>query len=205
MLNDKELEIYYDHYKDTFLWLRRYLALRDRYFGYLVFLIAILYFNSWLPSDFEKFTQSLLKKNFGIKNFSNFLLIDSTLLFIVLSVSMKYFQINLLIERQYSYLHHIEKKLSRNLTQFNIFREGKAYLSNYPIFSSAIHRVYTIIFPLLLILLVAAKWYSVFKSNINNSGFFWFDTTICSLIIILTLLYLTWIHFRDFKKCKKIG
>jgi hypothetical protein len=25
------------------------------------------------------------------------------------------------------------------------------------------------------------------------------------LIIILTLLYLTWIHFRDFKKCKKIG
>jgi len=204
MLNEKELEIYYDHYKDTFLWLRKYLERRDKYFGYLILLIAVLYFNSWLRSDFEIIIKTLLSKKFGINGFSNFALIDSVLLFVVLSISIKYFQANLLIERQYSYLHHIEKRLSRSLTSFNIFREGKAYLSNYPLVLSFIHRIYTIVFPVFLILLVAIKWYSLVGSGINNSRFFMFDTIVCSLIIILTLLYLIWIHFRDFRKCKKV-
>ncbi len=201
---EKELEIYYDHYKDTFSWLRKYLESRDKYFRYLVILITILYFNSWLPSDFEKITQFLLKKNIGVSDFSNFMLIDSLLLFSVLGVSIKYFQTNLLIERQYSYLHHLEKKLSQKMSNFNIFREGRAYLDNYPIFSSIVHRIYTIVFPLLLIVLVALKWKYIFYS-VNGTGFFWFDTIVCASIIILTLCYLMWIHFRDFKKCNKNG
>ncbi|MBC2694469.1 MAG: hypothetical protein HF982_04165 [Desulfobacteraceae bacterium] len=78
---EKELDIYYDHYKDTFSLLRKYLDARDKYFRYLVFLMAVLLFNSWLPSDFTKVTQVILKKNIGISDFSNFMLIDSLLLF----------------------------------------------------------------------------------------------------------------------------
>jgi len=199
---EKELDIYYDHYKDTFSWLRKYLNARDKYFRYLVFLMAVLLLNSWLPSDFTKVTQIILKKNIGISDFSNFMLIDSLLLFSILSVSIKYFQSNLIIERQYSYLHHIEKKLSGKLNHFNVFREGKAYLSDYPIFSSIVHRIYTIAFPALLIILVVYKWIYILKS-VNILGFFWFDTMVSLSIILLTLCYLTWIHFRDFKKCRK--
>ena len=172
---EKELDVYYDHYKDTFSWLRKYLGARDKYFWYLVLLMAVLLLNSWLPSDFTKITQVILKRNIGISDFSNFMLIDSLLLFSILSVSIKYFQSNLLIERQYSYLHHIEKKLSRKLDHFNIFREGKAYLIDYPIFSSIVHRIYTIAFPILLMILVVYKWVYIFKS-VNICGFFWFDT-----------------------------
>ncbi len=199
---DKELEIYYDHYKDTFSWLRKYLTSRDKYFFYLVCLVTILFFNSWLPYDFNSFTKIILKEKVGISDFSNFMLIDSLLLFSILSISIKYFQANLLIERQYSYIHHIEKKLSSKLTYFNIFREGKGYLNNYPIFSSIVHRIYTIGFPVLLMILVGFKWYYIVYS-VKITGFLWFDTIVTLTIIILTLCYLTWIHFQDFKKCKK--
>lgn len=199
---EKELEIYYDHYKDTFSWLRKYLDSRDRYFKYLVFLLAILVLNSWLPSDFSELAKIIVKKNIGVSGFSNFMLIDSLLLFSILSISIKYFQSNLLIERQYAYLHHIEKKLSRKLNNFNVFREGKAYLDRYPIFLSIIHRIYTIAFPILLVTLVAYKWFYILES-VNKPGFFWFDTVVSLSIIILTLSYMAWVHFRDFQKCKE--
>lgn len=198
---DKELEIYYDHYKDTFSWLRKYLASRDKYFTYLVCLVAILFFNSWLPHDFNNVTRIILKEKVGISDFSNFMLIDSLLLFSILSISIKYFQSNLLIEKQYSYIHHIEKKLSCNLTHFNIFREGKGYLNNFPFFSSIVHRIYTIGFPILLIILLGLKWVYIFKS-VKISVFLWFDTVVSLSIILLTLCYLSWIHFKDFKKCE---
>ena len=77
-----------------------------------------------------------------------------------------------------------------------ITRESTSYLSNYPILSSVIHRIYTIVFPVCLILVVFLKWkseFSLFSSNFN--GYFVFDTVICVLIQICTLLYLSWIHF----------
>jgi hypothetical protein len=127
------------------------------------------------------------------------------LLFSVLIIVIKYFQINLLIERQYKYLHHIEKKLSQKLDDFNIFREGRAYLNEYPFYSSIIHRIYTIGFPILLILLIVIKWKEKLSltKNYEIFSFFSFDTLISGIIIILTLFYLLWIHFKDFKNCKK--
>jgi len=202
---EKELDIYYDHYKDTFSYLRTYLSLRDKYFKYAFFLLALLFFNSLLPSDFEKITQTILEKKIGIKEFSNLKLIDSLLLFGLLSIIIKYFQVNLLIERQYSYIHHVEKKLSAKLENFNIFREGKAYLNNYPIFGSIVHRIYTIGFPILLMVLVIVKWLEYFQESFNFDfiSFFTFDSLITFGIIILTFFYLMWIHFKDFKNCKK--
>jgi len=202
---EKELEIYYDHYKDTFSYLREYLSLRDKYFKYAVVLLALLFFNSLLPSDFEIITKTILEKKVGIKEFSNLKLIDSLLLFGLLSITIKYFQVNLLIEKQYSYLHHVEKKLSLKLKTFNIFREGKAYLDNYPIFGSIVHRIYTIGFPILLIVLVIVKWLEYFQESFRYKfvSFFTFNTIITFGIVILTIFYLMWIHFKDFKNCIK--
>ena len=82
---EKELEIYYDHYKDTFSWMRKYLTSRDRYFTYLVCLVTVLFLNSWLPHDFNNVTKIILKEKVGISDFSNFMLVDSLLLFSILS------------------------------------------------------------------------------------------------------------------------
>ncbi|MBE7661528.1 hypothetical protein G1K77_13375 [Tenacibaculum finnmarkense] len=202
---EKELEIYYDHYKDSFSYLRQYLKQRDKYFMYSVILLSLVFFNSMLPEDFEIVSKELIKNKIGIKEFSNLKLINSFLLFSLLSVVIKYFQINLLIERQYSYLHHIEKRLSFKLKEFNIFREGKAYLNQYPIFGSIVHRIYTIGFPFLLIILLLTKWKTYFSSSSNFKlvSFFSFDTLTIWTTITLTIFYLIWIHFKDFSNCKK--
>jgi len=204
-MKEKELEIYYDHYKDSFSYLRLYLKQRDKYFFYSVLILFLLFLNSILPNDFEILSKSIIEKKIGLNEFSNFRLIDSILLFSVLSIAIKYFQINLLIERQYKYIHHIEKRLSHKLDDFNIFREGKAYLNQYPFFSSIIHRIYTIGFPVLLILLIVIKWREtlILTKNYEIFSFFSFNTLISSIIIVLTLFYLIWIHFKDFKNCRK--
>ncbi|MDC9724196.1 MAG: hypothetical protein PSN34_15710 [Urechidicola sp.] len=200
---EKELEIYYDHYKDSFSYLRQYLKQRDKYFMYSVILLSLVFFNSMLPTDFEIISKEIIKNKIGIEEFGNLKLINSFLLFSLLSIVIKYFQINLLIERQYSYLHHIEKRLSFKLKEFNIFREGKAYLNQYPIFGNIVHRVYTIGFPFLLIILLLIKWRASFLAEFKLVSFFSFDTIVIWLTIILTLFYLLWIHFKDFNSCKK--
>jgi hypothetical protein len=204
-MKEKELEIYYDHYKDSFSYMRLYLKQRDKYFFYSVIVLSLLFLNSILPNDFEILSKSIIEKNIGLNEFNNFKLIDSILLFSILSIVIKYFQINLLIERQYKYIHHIEKRISFKLEDFNIFREGKAYLKQYPFFSSIIHRIYTIGFPILLILLIVIKWREILLSteNFEIISFFSFNTLIAIIIVILTFFYLIWIHFKDFKKCKK--
>lgn len=85
---DKELEIYYDHYKDTFLWLKKHIDLREKYFLYLFILTFILFLNSTLSTELNNFIQALLEKKSGFSGFNNFILIDSLLLFSILSISM---------------------------------------------------------------------------------------------------------------------
>jgi len=201
---EKGLEIYYDHYKDSFSYLRQYIKQRDKYFMYSVILLSLVFFNSMLPIDFEIASKEFIGNKVGLEKFNNFKLINSLLLFSLLSVVIKYFQVNLLIERQYSYLHHIEKRLSFKLKEFNIFREGKSYLNNYPIFGSIVHRIYTIGFPFLLIILLLVKWRNYFLNDneFKLVSFFSLDTIVIWLTIILTLFYLIWIHFKDFKNCK---
>lgn len=201
---EKELEIYYDHYKDSFSYLRQYLKQRDKYFMYCVILLSLVFFNSILPIDFEILSKGIIENKIGIKEFDNLKLINSLLLFSLLSILIRYYQVNILIERQYSYLHHVEKKLSFKLKEFNIFREGKAYLNQYPIFGIIIHRVYTIGFPFLLQILLLIKWKAYFSESFEFQlvSFFSLDTVIIWLTLILTLFYLLWIHFKDFSYCK---
>jgi hypothetical protein len=116
-IKEKELEIYYDHYKDSFSYVLLYLKQRDKYFFYSVIVLSLLFLNSFLPNDFEILSKSLIEKKIGLNEFSNFRLIDSILLFSVLSIAIKYFQINLLIERQYKLIFlqkngHLKKSYS---------------------------------------------------------------------------------------------
>ena len=201
---EKELEIYYDHYKDSFAYLRTYIKQRDKYFLCCIILLALIFVNSMFPFDFELLSKVYFEKAVGLKNFKNFQLLNSFLLFCILSAVIKYFQVNITIERQYTYLHHVEKQLSNKLSEFNIFRESKGYLNNYPIFGSIVHRIYTIVFPALLILLLAIRWWSSINSVecFKLISFFSFDSFVITTIIILTIFYLLWVHCKDFKYCK---
>jgi hypothetical protein len=199
--DEKKIEIFYDHYKDTFNHQLMYLKRRNLYTIISLVLIALLSFQVTNPAQIVELTGAIINKQVGdIK--VNFSFIFSVLLFGFLWVVMLYFQVNLLIERNYTYIHTIEKELSKLTDPVKIYREGSNYLDFYPLISSLVHRVYTIFFPTAIVLVSIITWLMEKKKYKNGSydGSFIFDTGIILIIIILTMLYLLKVHFNDFKK-----
>jgi hypothetical protein len=198
---EKEIELYYDHYKDSFTYLRKYLNLRDRYFLIGLICIIVLFFQVYTPELSSMISETLIKNKIGQEIYIDFNILNTVFVIFFLSVLNKYFQTNLYIERQYDYIHKIEKNLTQKLTQFDITREGESYVSNYPIVLSIIHRIYTIFFPVLLIIGLIVKWiseYKIYKDG-GKLGFLIINSTVLTMIFGLTIFYLVWIHFGDFK------
>lgn len=201
-MKEAELDIYYDHYKDTVAHLKEHGKQRNRYFTYLIILMALVFLNSTLPNDFNLLANAIVEDKTGITTFKNLKLLDSVLLFSLLIVLVRYYQSNLLIERQYEYVHGMEDKLNTSMTNFKILREGKAYLTGYPIYGKIVHRIYTIGIPVLLIVLLVVKWTENWAREEYKAwiSYFSFNTIVIATTIVLTLFYLVWLHFRDFKK-----
>lgn len=197
----EETELLYDHYKDTFSHLKAYRDQRDMLTVLSTIGIAVVYLSFFLPSDFDSVSKTILENKLTVK-LSDCNVLESLILFVVLVLIMKYFQVNIFIQRQYDYIHKIEKKLSSKLVNVKIEREGKEYLKNYPLILSTADFIYKIGFPILLISSMIFKWIQCLKGVIEFKLFslFMFNSVIIFTIISLTLLYLSWIHFEDFKK-----
>lgn len=91
----------------------------------------------------------------------------------------------------------MEESINNKIKNFKIEREGKYYLEKYPIFLSAVHKFYTIAFPILLITLVLIK--NIHSYSSLPVGYLVFNTFISFIITSITILYLFWLHFNDFK------
>jgi len=203
-METKAIEIYYDHYKDTFENLKIYLQRRNYYTIVILCLILVFSLQISNPVKATEISNELVKKNIG-EVLIDFKYITSVLLFALFWVVIMYYQIIFVIEKHYSYIHEIEEKLSEKLKPFEILREGKNYLDHYPWLSRVVDRIYTIMFPSALILIAIVKWISE-KNNMNgiySDWNFWIDTVLLAGIVFTSLLYLLYRHFNDFKKEKE--
>ena len=204
-MSEKELDILYNHYCDSFSYLRSYIKNRDNVFYIALAILTFLFFQINNVETTFNISQALINKGIGqvIKFDLNYL--NSIFLVLFLSILIKYYQVNLLIERQYDYIHKLEKKLRKKINGFSICRESNAYLDNYPLVLNGIHWIYTIVFPLLVLFWSFMKIrteYLYFNRDLSF-GFFIFDSLIVILISLVTIFYFTWINFKDFKKKKK--
>lgn len=193
-MTDKELEIFYDHYNDTFKHQLIYIEKRDRYFVLLFSLVSVMFLILSLP-DFISYIATLYAETHIKKEVKLELrLLTSTVLFFICFIMIKYYQINIHIERRYTYIHEAEELLSSISNGLIISREGKSYLNDYPYLSNVISLLYKYVFPLLI---VALTWYSF---SINTNSYFWFDLLATILVTILTILYLPFIRKKDKNK-----
>jgi hypothetical protein len=200
-MNEKNIEIYYDHYKNTFEVQKEYIKKRNLYYFISLILLTVVSFQITNPDQTIQISNELIKQKIGEITIS-YAFINSLLLLAFLSITMMYFQINLIIERYYKYIQKMEESISEYLTPFKIDREGGAYLNQYPWISTLVHYIYTIVYPIIIIIVSILKWKSeinLYKENLCN-GHFIFDIIIIILIIILTVLYLIKLYFNDFKK-----
>jgi hypothetical protein len=98
------------------------------------------------------------------------------------------------VERQYSYIHKVEEKLNKELGEKVITREGEDYLYKYPLFSNWMGLLYTIVFPLLLLVISGTKIVTELRHDWSINLFL--DCTFFLLLAISIILYLIMLHFK---------
>lgn len=188
----ENLEIAYDHYKETFTYVKEAEKDRNKIFIIVSLLITALYLFAIEPDSLYQVINDFITEQWQISVNVGFGTVQSLLWVILLFYSIRYFQINTYIERQYTYLHKLESDIA-NKVDFIFEREGRGYLDKYPLLLDMIYYIYTWAFPVIYILVVCYKivleWVNRF-----SIGSVLFNTIISGCIILASILYLIMLH-----------
>lgn len=152
--DDKKLEILHDHYKETFSYIREREKQRDRLFLITIGILGLLFLEVQYPSDIQLFFKTI--KTHGAEiNFSIFpvSIVTSLTWTVFLIIVLRNCQVSITIDRQYEYLHKLEDFIGDFFQDSIYSREGRSYLTKYPVFSNIVWIFYTILFPLIIIVL----------------------------------------------------
>jgi hypothetical protein len=198
-LDATHLEILSEHYAHTFDFLQSHLKKRDRLFIGVLFLMFLLLFQIYTPDETSGIITQVISTKLDLKEPLNFLYVQSIIWFVLLSVIIKYFQSVVFIERQYSYIHALEKKLSVEYGDSSFTREGDSYLKDYPVFLNWASFLYTILFPSILLVVLTSKIIIECKQYGFSEISICFNTMIYIFISISIALYLYVIHFKKKK------
>ncbi len=193
--DDTKLEALLDHYNDTFKYIREYAKIRERLFLFALIVVAIMFFDITAAADSTAVISEIIEKKVGLKIAIKPAFIESILWFSLLSITIRYFQMTVLVQRQYDYMHELEDKLCKLGGNF-FYREGKAYKEAYPLFSRWTGFLYTIAFPVILIVVISIKTYNEYLTR-NALGINYFINLAFFVMIVLSvLLYWLQIHFK---------
>jgi hypothetical protein len=151
-------------------------------------------FDVYSPGEFGKIATAYLASKLSITGID--LRYISTIVWLLLMVfSIRYFQLNINLDRQYDYLHQLEEVLSGYFPVPAFTREGKSYLKVYPLFSDWVHHVYTIGIPILLIAVAIVRLIGTVRMNWPWSAFEFIDLAITLTFIVSISFYIISVHF----------
>ena len=178
-----ELEILYDHYKDTFSLSKQAQNKRNKYFLFICIIEFTLFFFVFRPNETTSILLGLLSNISNTHIALSVQVLQCFLWVILVYFSIRYCQSNLYVEKQYKY------------SDFNLNRESGNYLDKYPKALDFIHIFYTWIFPILYVIInfikISSEW--IFKQNVVISII---DSVFCTFCFILMYLYFIEIHPR---------
>ena len=167
---------------------------RDRYFYFSLALLAVVLFDISAPQDFGVILSEFLKNKLQVTHAPDMQYVRSLIWFLLLGVTVRYCQTALFIERLYKYIHSLEDHLSAEVSGSAFTREGKAYGEGYPLFSNWAHYLYTLVFPLLFILVIVVRTAHELRSQSATSVLTWFDLSIAIAMCVSIFLYLFAFH-----------
>ncbi|MGJ0894500.1 hypothetical protein ACR75C_11290 [Thomasclavelia ramosa] len=189
-----KIELLFQHYNDTFSIQKENLANRNRYFVFLFITMCIQFLFALSPDSISTIIVSLIKESYKVNLSSQINIIQSALWIVLFYLTMRYFQTNIYIERQYTYIAYLESDLSK-ISHLKIDRENKSYLTNYPKICDFIDFIYKWFFPVFYIIILSIKLISEYVYHLS-CAFHIFNTSIYILCIILDLLYLNFLHSK---------
>jgi hypothetical protein len=204
-LEPSHLEVLHDHYKETFSYIRYWEKHRDTLFLVLIGLLGLLFLEVQYPANLQKCVKEI---NAGATLYINAFpmpIITSATWTIFLAIMLRYCQSTITVERQYKYLHKLEKTMSSFFNEDYIYqREGRSYNWNYPVFSQWVYLFYVFIFPVIIIVLQIDLLFSEYKST---RGYFFIYDAIMAVGVLLSLVLYRGAQIgrklsKDFKKTR---
>lgn len=167
---DRKLETLNDHYKDTFSHQLNYLKQRNRLFFYLLVVLTLMFFQVVSPSESDTIISKFVSKKIGEDVVLKTSFVRGMLWFALLSLVLRYCQTTVHIERQYIYVHKLEKEVAAFYPNSVAFtREGKSYRKDYPILSDWADILYVWVFPVLLLIFITVKIFTEFPASTDKS------------------------------------
>jgi hypothetical protein len=165
---------------------------RDTFFVMLCIGITLLFCFLLSPSEVFNSIYKMVEGYFSLELPFQITILQSFVWVIILYFFIRYIQTNIYIERQYKYIEQLENKIAEQ-TEIEFNRESKNYENEYPLVLNMIHIIYTWVFPVMSILIIALKIYFEKIQRINIVPLA-FDTIIALIIILLNIFYLTFLH-----------
>jgi len=191
MDSDQRLTILHDHYKETFARIRELERSRDRHFLIVIALYGFLAVQIAYPAQLSGSIESItvLGTQLEMGRLPLATLLSATWVF-TLAIGLRYCQGSLAIDRQYPYLHELERTISPLVGGGQLYqREGDVYLRKYPVLLNGAWLAYVVLFPLILlgatIALLLAEWFRLDYPMLHSA----FDTGIGLALICFFFLY----------------
>jgi len=194
MIEEEKIKILYDHYKDSFSLINDREKKRERLLIFLIIVISFQFLQVFFSSQSLSAFNTVIEKQINFSFAFNANIFSILLWFLLFILSLRYFQTNILVSRQYKYIHILEEKLCEKIGEEDfIKRERFGYKNDSSVFTDWVHLVYTWIFPILLIsvalLRISLENISIWTLAID----FAFFIAICTT----TILYLEKIHQKS--------
>ncbi len=195
-------DIVYDHYKDTFCLQKEYQKIRNKLFIYLCFCILLLILMIVYPNNIYQNIQELSFGTLGININFELKVLESFNWFIIMYLTIRYYQINVNIEKNYKYIHQIENELEKKY-KLPIYREGRNYLDPYPFFLTISYWFYKYAFPIINIICIVTKVVCNFINKLSLP-FLVISILATLFLTIINISYLIF-NYRLWKGGKKNG
>jgi hypothetical protein len=182
-----KLEILHDHYKDTFSHQLGYLKRRNRFSLYLFLALVIMFLEVTSPNGTETIISKLISEYLGDSVSLETDFVRCLTWLFLFGLVVQYCQTTVSVERQYVYLHKLEKELTPFFSSKIPFtREGESYLKNYPMLSNWIDILYKWVFPVVLVAFTGVKLLWI---EFPNDGFnlAWIISVVFCLMVWITI------------------
>lgn len=195
---DDQIKVLHEHYKDTFTLMRDREKERDILFLVVIVILGLLFLEVGYPTELREALGEPSTTGIKVKLAAlPWPALVSATWTIFLALLLRYSQACVQVERQYPYLHDLEKRLGTlygdDGTEDAVFtafsREGDAYASAYPLVGEWVWFLYVVAFPALAILTITAIL--LIESAVLDlpCGHLWFDRAVSGLAVTTIALY----------------
>lgn len=196
-----KIELYYDHYKETFELSKQAQHRRNCLFVWLCVLEALSFLFLIKPDKAVEVFAAGINAHFETNLVFGNVVLQTLLWILIAYITVRYCQETLYVERQYPYMDKLEKEIAKESETVLFEREGQGYLKEYPMVLNFIDLFYKLFCPVLFmginITRIVREW-----QGSSLSIALVCDTAIFTEIFIVLWFYFFEIHSKITQWCK---